>query len=144
MQLILYTTKDSHNVIGKHLNEVSRVNITMKKTEDIENPTIVLTDTGLNYNYARIPFFNRYYFIDKFKRGTNGLITIDLSVDVLETYKNDILNSTATISAKTGLGYQDGTVQVDSRKNITVVKSDITLPEASSIILTTVGSGTNV
>ena len=143
MELILYNVKDAHNVIGKTLNEVSRVNITMKKTEDIEKPTIVLTDTGTTYNYARIPFFNRYYFIDEFKRGTNGLITLALSVDVLETYKDDILNSPATISAKTGLGYQDGVVQVDSRKNITVVKSDITLPEANSIILTTVGSGTN-
>ena len=139
MQLFLYNVKDAHNVIGKTLNEVSRVNITMKKTEDVENPTIVLTDTGLNYNYAKIPFFNRYYFIDEFKRGTNGLITLDLSVDVLETYKDDILNSPATITTKTGLGYQDGSVDVDSRKTITTQKSDTVLGDETSIVLSTIG-----
>ena len=139
MQLILYNVKDSHNVIGKTLNEVSRVNITMKKTENIESPTIVLTDTGLTYNYAKIPFFNRYYFIDEFKRGTNGLITLDLSVDVLETYKNDILSSPATITTKTGLGYQDSSVDVDARKTITTQKSDTILGDETSIVLSTIG-----
>ena len=139
MQLILYNVKDAHNVIGKTLNEVSRVNITMKKTEDIENPTIVLTDTGLTYNYAKIPFFNRYYFIDEFKRGTNGLITLELSVDVLETYKDDILNSPATITTKTGLGYQDSSVDVDARKTITTQKSDTVLSDETSIVLSTIG-----
>ena len=139
MQLILYNVKDAHNVIGKTLNEVSRVNITMKKTEDIENPTIVLTDMGLTYNYAKIPFFNRYYFIDEFKRGTNGLITLELSVDVLETYKDDILNSPATITTKTGLGYQDSSVDVDARKTITTQKSDTVLSDETSIVLSTIG-----
>lgn len=139
MQLFLYNVKDAHNVIGKTMNEVTSVNITMKKTEDIENPTIVLTDTGLNYNYAKIPFFNRYYFIDKFKRGTNGLITLDLSVDVLETYKDDILNSPATITTKTGLGYQDSPVDVDARKTITTQKSDTVLGDETSIVISTIG-----
>ena len=139
MQLILYNVKDAHNVIGKTLNEVSRVNITMKKTEDIENPTIVLTDTGLTYNYAKISFFNRYYFVDEFKRGTNGLITLNLSVDVLETYKDDILNSPATITTKTGLGYQDSSVDVDARKTITTQKSDTVLGDETSIVLSTIG-----
>lgn len=139
MQLFLYNVKDAHNVIGKTMNEVSRMNITMKKTEDIENPTIVLTDTGVTFNYAKIPFFNRYYFVDKFKRGTNGLITIDLSVDVLETYKDDILNSPATITTKTGIGYQDGTVDVDARKTITTQKSDTVLGDETSIVLSTIG-----
>ena len=139
MQLILYNVKDAHNVIGKTLNEVIRVNITMKKTEDIENPTIVLTDTGLTYNYAKISFFNRYYFVDEFKRGTNGLITLNLSVDVLETYKDDILNSPATITTKTGLGYQDSSVDVDARKTITTQKSDTVLGDETSIVLSTIG-----
>lgn len=139
MELILYSVKDANNVIGKTMKEITRVNITMKKTEDIERPTIVLTDTGLTYNYAKIPFFNRYYFIDEFKRGTNGLITLDLSVDVLETYKDDILNSPATITTKTGLGYQDSSVDVDARKTITTQKSDITLNGDTSIVLSTIG-----
>ena len=139
MQLILYNVKDAHNVIGKTLNEVSRVNITMKKTEDIEKPTLVLTDQGLTFNYAEIPFFKRYYFVDEYKRGTNGLIPVDLSVDVLETYKDDILNSQATITTKTGLGYQDSSVDVDARKTITTQKSDTVLSDETSIVLSTIG-----
>ena len=139
MQLILYTTQDAHNVIGKTLTKVTELNISMKKTEDIEKPTLVLTNQGLSFNYAEIPFFKRYYFVDEYKRGTNGLITVDLSVDVLETYKNDILNSDATITTKTGLGYQDGTVDVDARKTIVTRKSDTTLTGDTSIVLSTIG-----
>ena len=140
MDLYLYKTTDASNVIGKTMNEVSHVNITMKKTEDIEAPKIVLTDTGLACNYAKIPFFNRYYFIDEFKRGTSGLITLVLRVDVLETYKEDILESNAVITHKTALGYADTSVTVDSRKDVELYKSGVTIDKTkTTTLLTTVG-----
>lgn len=59
------------------------------------NPTIeidlAITENPSQYNYAYIPNFNRYYFIDEWKFA-GRLWIATLSVDVLATYKTEIGN----------------------------------------------------
>ena len=77
----------------------------LKSGSGVLNPTISL-DIGLvnnpsNLNYAYIPEFKRYYFVDEWYFD-NRLWTAQLSVDVLATYKNQIGNSTLYVERASG------------------------------------------
>lgn len=71
-------------------------NCAIKTPSSITNPIIEIGSTEKDfkpfYNYAYIEKFNRYYYITNITYDI-GYWTLILSVDVLGTYKNDILNS---------------------------------------------------
>ena len=99
MLIYLYTNKDSNNVINKKLENEIEKDITLKDRVNIMNPIIRLKDpTPIESNYCYIPNFNRYYFIEEVIFVNREIQEIYLSCDVLETYKDDILNSESIIS----------------------------------------------
>lgn len=58
------------------------------------NPTIkIKTNNPRSYNYCYIPLFDRYYFVNEWI-SDHDFWTAHLSVDVLASWKNSILNST--------------------------------------------------
>ena len=138
MDLILYKTTDSSNVIGKTLTDQLEININLKRSEDQEKPRLLLKNDGnkyTGYNYAYIDLFKRYYFVESINN--NGkIIELQLETDVLETYKEDILNSKASNTSY----YPDNAV-TDVRKRKDVYTSDVTLPDDETMILVTTGSG---
>jgi len=138
MKLILYKTTDASNVIGKTLTDPLEININLKRSEDQEKPRLLLKNDGnkyTGYNYAYIELFKRYYFVESINN--NGkIIELQLETDVLETYKDDILNAKASITSY----YPDNTV-TDVRKRKDVYNSDVTLPDDETMILVTTGSG---
>lgn len=64
----------------------------------IMNP-IVLFDTEdiIKYNYAYIPEFERYYSIDNIVAYRNNLYEVTMTVDVLMSFRRDILNCVAVV-----------------------------------------------
>lgn len=58
----------------------------------------VKADTLVNYTYAYIPRYNRYYWITDQRIAPNGLWWLSLSCDVLATYKTSITNSTEYVA----------------------------------------------
>ena len=73
------------------------VSCVMKSISSVITPIIEITDPKGNnavplYNYAYIPSFNRYYFIEDV-RFDIGIWTLWLRCDVLASYQNDVLNS---------------------------------------------------
>lgn len=69
----------------------------MKSISSVITPIIEITDPKANnniplYNYAYIPAFNRYYFIEDVRYDI-GVWTLFLRTDVLASYKDDIENS---------------------------------------------------
>ena len=65
----------------------------LKENSGIVNPTIILdiglSDSPAQFNYAYIPEFNRYYWIEEWTNEHPRWIA-SLKVDVLATYKNEI------------------------------------------------------
>lgn len=141
MDLILYKTTDASNVIGKTLTNPLEININLKRTENQENPRLLLKNDNnkyTGYNYAYIDLFKRYYFVESISN--NGkIIELQLETDVLETYKDDILNATGTIKTKVGTSYVNNSVNSDIRKDHTIYKSNLSPERKQTNILITVG-----
>ena len=90
MNISLYKTNSEKNVVYKTLtNEVNFSEVTFKNPTEILNPVITIS-TAIDveaYNYCYIPEFNRYYYISNITSVVNGLWTLNLSVDVLMSFK---------------------------------------------------------
>lgn len=75
-----------------YLSGSNTITGTLKDETSIINPVIIVAQTApISFNYCYIPVFNRYYFVDGFNSVRNGLWEVDLTEDVLMTYKDAIL-----------------------------------------------------
>lgn len=99
MEIRLYKYTGSPNVISKTLNAYKSIDGYMSNDLDIDNPTIRLTSYTLDYNYVYIPVLKRYYYINDVTIDPNGVYILNLSIDVLMTFKDEILNSTILVTA---------------------------------------------
>lgn len=92
----LFTLSKRDNSTKRPTGNGTEFNCIIKSGSGILHPTISLDLGKVNdpsqYNYAYIPAFDRYYFIEEwyFER---ALWTASLKVDVLATYKTEIGNS---------------------------------------------------
>lgn len=108
MRIQFYNNHSGVNIINKNLEVVGEeINFTLKEDTNILNPVLKLA--GYNGgNYCYIPDFNRYYFIDNYNLSSQGIYELFLSVDVLATYKDDLLNGKLLIkSDESGIKYLD-------------------------------------
>ena len=94
MEIKLYKNLSENNVIGKTLTQIKSVEANLKNDVSVINPTLILayTENILGSNYCFIPKFNRYYFIDEIVPITADRCIVKCRVDVLESFKNSILN----------------------------------------------------
>ena len=145
MEIKLYITEDSDTVMNKDLTLIATFDIQMRDTQNVSAPILILGEiAGVDLkavNYAYIDEFKRYYFIRTITVGQNNIYTLAMECDVIETYKEDILNSSALISRRVAAGdYGDMAVSSEVRKEVEVFKSTRGFNEDKTIILSTVGT----
>ena len=71
---------------------------TLKSSCSIINPVVQISAKYFTeYDYCYIPLFRRYYFINNIVSLNNGLWEISMSVDVLMSHKDDILQQKALV-----------------------------------------------
>lgn len=91
----------------------------LKESTSIKNPSFVLNATNFSWNYAYIPDWNRYYFVDDIISITKDTTQYDLSEDVLATNKSAIGSTVARI-AFSSTGYDidipDNRIAVSTKK----------------------------
>lgn len=142
MKITLYNTTSTYNCINKTLTNSTDFEVKLKDSTSMTKP-IILLNTSLdlsNYNYCYIPKFKRYYFLTNITIQRQNLFIIDLDIDVLESYKNDILNSVAYISQTINSNpYYNRDYETEIRKKCTIYKSSITNELNNNIIMVTVG-----
>ena len=104
MNITLYKNKSANNVINKKL--VSEKNLgnscIMGDNTSVTSPTVIIggitsLDIISDYNYAYIPQCHRYYYINDIIALSGGRVKLLLTVDVLMSFKTDILNSTQLV-----------------------------------------------
>lgn len=98
MQIKFYRTLSDKDHLTKDLQNELIINGTLKDSCDILNPVIEFENNAelFSKNYCIIPDFGRNYYITGMELINKRLI-VSLHVDVLATYKNDILSSRANI-----------------------------------------------
>ena len=94
--VVLHTLSKRDNSTKRPSGTGKTFSCVLKHGCGILNPSITvnlgLTSDPSQYNYAYIPAFERYYFIEEWFF-ENALWTANLKVDVLATYKTEIGNS---------------------------------------------------
>lgn len=138
MKLDLYSTHDSFNTINKDLTLIKEIEIRLKANIDLYNPILIMTkqDFYKNVNYAKL--LDRYYFVEIQNHPNNNFILLNLHEDVLQTYANNILNSSQDIIKKSAAGNVKQTNVLPE----TISKyfdSDVKIDKGSTIIMVTSG-----
>lgn len=100
----LYVNNSPVEKIGKDLtgNHTIR-DVLLKRDTSILRPVLLVNSAQdiFTFNYMYISEFSRYYFIDDIRSVHDNLWEISAHVDVLETYKNQILSNQAVIRRQT-------------------------------------------
>lgn len=129
----IYKTKSVPNVVNKTLSEiVTFEEVIFKEDTSLLNPTIIINgvsnassytieDIGTS-NYFSIPKVNRYYFITDITMMSGGRVAITGKVDVLMSFKTDILGSTQLI------------VRQEKKTNNYLIDTDIPLSSKKQVI----------
>ena len=88
----VYNNKSNKNIVNKKIEKVQEISFDFKDDSDITNPILILQSykTG---NYCFIPDLNRYYYIDKIDLMNGGFYKLYLEIDVLMSYKDEIINA---------------------------------------------------
>lgn len=108
---------------------------------DIITPTFIFdySAAALACNYLYCYEFGRFYFVKNIAVDTAGRINISCEIDVLQTYAQQIKNSTATILRSESIGaptkYIDNKLPVyPSKKNVTsIVMEQVNVPLNSQL-----------
>lgn len=94
MNVTLCNCTSEANIIGKTITDITTRTCVIKGDISHESPVIILDYDGTNIgkiNYLKIPEFNRNYFITDIINLTGGRYEIRAHVDVLESFKSQIL-----------------------------------------------------
>lgn len=141
MELKLFQNKSSENTINKDLTLITTKNINLKQSTNLYQTFLVFKNDNITdyskINYAKM--LNKYYFVSYETIQNNSLIRLNLKEDVLETYKDNILNSSADITEKSTPSYS-GSIRTSKEVETFKLKSDTILPKTQSIIMVTVAS----
>lgn len=122
--IAFFKNKSEANVIRKKFDSALVKYGTQFYGQSITDPKIVIKGDYTQYNYAYLPDFNRFYYITEQTVDNNDVTSITLSVDALESWKNEILECKAVIDRqehKSNWFMQDGMYFAESRKNVTTL-----------------------
>ena len=102
MDLTFYKQSATPNRVDKsgYLTEIGTLSgVILKAETNLMRPTFILKTSPLVYNsnYLYNSFTKRYYYIKEVTAMSGGRIAIDCEIDVLFTYKNEILNSSGWV-----------------------------------------------
>lgn len=114
-----YNTSDAR-CVNKILIEGETFSGQMRDEVSLMAPVVRFETEGvLKYNYVYIPEFERYYSIDDITCFRNGIYDVAMSVDVLMSFRRDILQCIAVVDkqsmAENGDEYiDDGSLVTDN------------------------------
>lgn len=109
MQAIFYNFSKRKNSTAVPDGQGSERNLTLKNGSSIITPTFLVAGESFDYNYCG--FNGRYYWITDITSVRNELWEVQCRVDVLASWKNEILNSKGFVkysSSDTNQNIKDG------------------------------------
>lgn len=130
------------NEVNKTLQANEEYTGALNATFNVLTPVVRFrTRTPVSFNYVFIESLNRYYFVSELNQDGN-ICTVRLRVDVLQTYKEKILTSSATLTKGTNVNKY-----LSNRSNVVDVRPNFRkldfpnkelINETGSIIMVTI------
>lgn len=145
MVINLYKNTSPEIQLSKTLSTSKSVNAVLKQDCSITNPVLILSDVNIgDCNYFQMPDFGgRYYFINSIITHEANILEIYGRVDVLMSFKTDILASTGIIE-RNETEYtkyiQDSKYSVLSYERIQTKVFPNSFPNNGNLILVVAGS----
>lgn len=94
----LYYNQSQENKLNKVLTSKGTRTILFLNGVDFLRPIITVKTLPADTNYCYIESLGRYYFIEDIRNLKNELFELSLKCDVLETYRQDIVETQAIIT----------------------------------------------
>ena len=146
MNLTLYYNSSERKVIGKSLQNLGNVAGILKGDASITSPVFILQSnnnylSGVNYLYWQET--GRYYYIDDIELMIGGRMMFHCSVDVLESFKDEIKAQKAILDKQEVLNnmyFNDGSFRKDSREFYTIKTFSNGFNDNGEYILITAGA----
>lgn len=119
------------------------ISCVLKDNCSVTSPVLELkTDAYPAYNYAYIADFNRYYYVNDWTY-YRGIWSCNLSVDVLTSWRGNILGTTAFVEYSTSnysIDYTDNRIMSTQEKEISVseIPSDLTIFDSTGCYILSV------
>ena len=130
------------NAVNKTLQANEEYTGVLNATFNVLTPVVRFrTRTPVSFNYVFIESLNRYYFVSELNQD-GDICTVRLRVDVLQTYKEKILASSATLTKGANVNKY-----ISNRSNVVDVRPQIRkldfpnknlINETGSIIMVTI------
>lgn len=130
------------NAVNKTLQANEEYTGVLNATFNVLTPVVKFrTRTPVSFNYVYIESLNRYYFVSELTQD-GDICTVRLRVDVLQTYKEKILASSATLTKS-----ENGNKYLSNRSNVVDVRPNFRkldfpnknlINETGSIIMVTI------
>lgn len=87
MTITLYNNASDNNVVHKTITQTAALTGTLKNETNVVNPVVIIQSaTPVVGNYAYIPAFGRYYYVNEVKCIRNEIYEIKMHVDVLMSF----------------------------------------------------------
>lgn len=147
--IVFSTNSSPSNKLEKDLTEILTASGVLRDGASILNPEILIeteiTESMVaKINYAYIEEFSRYYYVTDIKTGINNLWIVSMHVDVLMTYRENVLEQNGIVARQVNqfnmylddgwfMSYQNPRIQ-------TKLFSAPTPFEAQSFVLVVAGS----
>lgn len=144
IEATFYNYNGKYNSLPKTLGTGTTLQGLLWDTYNVASPVITVRHTlPFTFNYCYVPVFGKYYFINRVDVTGNDTARLELSCDVLQTYKDVILNSTGVVTTGDNVnGYASNRVNVyDTRphfKRIEFVDAKDTFKDDGKIIMVTI------
>lgn len=114
--LKLYKNGSENNDVLKTLSNETIIKGSSRTVVDMLAPVIDLAGVDVNsYNYCYVEELKRYYYIENMILSPNGITRLSMRVDVLMSYREDILESHGVITKNREYNPYTGDYEVESR-----------------------------
>lgn len=98
MTVTLFNNSSDKRQLNKNITEIKTISAIAKGDINIISPTIIINYfNNVDFNYCYISNFNRYYFVNSITLLQGQRVQIELKIDVLMTYKDEIKNLTVNV-----------------------------------------------
>ena len=129
--IICYRNTAEPNLVNKiqFLERLNTIRGTFREGFSLTEPTIILTSEAVpNFNYVYIAVLNRYYYVNSINNISKNLWEVELSVDVLMSWKTEIGNINAFVDRN------------EFSYNPLIINKELPIEQGYNIVTRTVGN----